>query len=397
LGYLSSVATIKNPLYYFIQDHGHGNNLYRPLTPVGIWLVYQMFGVWALPNQIINLILHLANVFLLYRIVQRERADRTIAFLVAAVFMISQYTFLAATWVSDRPMVLTGLFLLLLVNHLSQHDKPSDPSTARVRVAAVASFSVLALMSKESGLIVPGVGLLYALMPGRAAHLATQHRVRLACATASIIGLYIVWRLLIFGSGYASYSQDGYMFFGLVHYRDSDLLPQVLRYLNYAENVIKNAVAPALPVFTEAGALLTPQSLLVSLPVTVSTALLVGLTAKRNLSHLQRIALMIIVVNSVIHFGLFRFRLHYLSHAALCLFVGSSPLLGNSTSAGRTKLAAKTLAVVALAGGILSTSNRLNDYVVDRNRALKALATGGIERYGHVAEQVLQRYPSTIR
>ena len=51
-------------------------------------------------------------------------------------------------------MVLTGLFLLLLVNHLSQRDKPSDTSTAQVRVAAVASFSVLALMSKESGLIV---------------------------------------------------------------------------------------------------------------------------------------------------------------------------------------------------------------------------------------------------
>jgi hypothetical protein len=380
LNYLSSVATTKNPLYYFIQDHGHGNNLYRPLTPVSMWLVYHVFGGWALPNQIINLVLHMANVFLLYWILQRQQADKTVALLVAAVFMISKYTWLAATWVSDRPMVLTGLFLLLLIGHLSRHDERSgDPFAAPVRVSLVAAFSLLALMSKESGLVVPTVALLFALMPSGATRMTPRHRFSLAVVTASIIGLYVVFRILIFGSEFASYSQDGYMFLGLVHYQNSDDLPQLLRYLNYAENLIKNALAPVLPVFAEGGATLTGQSLLTYLPVIVSTALLFGLALRRDLTRLQCIALMIIFVNAVAHFAMFRLRLHYLSHAAFCLFVAGSPLLGKSEDRSRRKLAAKALAIIVLVGGILWTSQMLNVYTLARNRTLNALPTPGID------------------
>jgi hypothetical protein len=382
LNYLFSVATITNPLSYFIQDHGHGNGLYRPLTSVGMWLIYQVFGVWALPNQIINLVLHMANVFLLYRIVQRVQPDKTIAWLFAAVFMISKYTVLAATWASDRPMALAGLFLLLLINHLCQRDEPSgNTSAASVQIFSVAAFSVLALMSKESGLVVPAVGLLFALMLGGAAHFTPQRRLNLVVVTASIVGFYIGFRILIFGSGFASYSQDGYMFLGLVRYEDSENLPPLLLYLNYAENVTKHALAPVLPVFGEFGALLTQQSLLINLPVIMSTALLFGLAVGRHLSRLQWIALMIIAANAVAHFALFRFRLHYLSHAAFCLFVASSPLLTNNQGHSR-KLAAKTLAVIALVGSILWTSNKLDTMMLERNRALNALPTEGqgIER-----------------
>jgi hypothetical protein len=380
LNYLASVAATRNPLYYFIQDHGHGNNLYRPLTPVSMWLVYQVFGAWALPNQAINLALHLTNVLLLYRILQRQQADKTLTLLIAAVFMISQYTWLAATWVSDRPMVLTGLFLLLLVGHLARHDeRPGDTPTAPIRTSLVAALSLLALMSKESGVVVPTVALLFALMPSGATRMIPRHRFSLAVVTTSIIGLYVVFRVLIFGSDFASYSQDGYMFLGLVHYRDSDELPQLLRYFNYAENLIKNTMAPVLPVFAEGGAVLTRQSLLAHLPVIVSTALLFGLAVKRNLSRLQCIALTIILVNAVAHFPMFRFRLHYLSHAAFCLFIAGSPLLAKSEDHSRRTLAAKALAVVVLVGGILWTSQMLNVYSLTRNRALTAFPTQGID------------------
>jgi hypothetical protein len=395
LSYLSSVATITNPLSYFIQDAGAGGNVYRPLLPVGMWIIYQMFGVWALPNQIINLVLHMTNVFLLYRIVQREQADKVFALLLAAVFMISKYTFVAATWTSDRPMVLTGLCLLLLINHLSQHgERPGNTSAATVRTSSVAAFSVLALMSKESGVVIPAVGLLFALVLGGAAHLTPRRRLSLVAVTASIIGLYIVFRVLIFGPGFASYSQEGYMFFGLLEYRDTHDLPRLLLYLNYAENVFKNALAPVLPVFGERGSLLTWHSFLIYMPVTVSTVLLFGLAVRRYPSRLQWIALMIMLVNAVAHFALFRSRLQYLSHAAFCLFVAGSPLFGNSDDVGRRNLlaVAKTLTVIVLAGGILWSSYALNQGMADRLRGFDTLRTEGIRRYGHVAEEVLQRY-----
>jgi hypothetical protein len=391
LAYLASVATTENPLNYFVQDHGHGNGLYRPLTSASMWVIYQAFGVWALPNQIINLVLHMANVFLLFRIVRREQADTTLALLFAAVFMVSKYTFLAATWTSDRPMVLTGLFLLLLINHLSQHDERSgNTSGASVRVAAVAAFSVLALMSKESGLVVPAVALLFALTLGGAVHFSPRHRLTLAVVSASIMGLYVVFRGLIFGSGFASYSQDGYMFLGLVHYEDSGALPPLLRYLNYAENLTKNALAPVLPIFPDGVELLEEQSLLIELPVMMSTALLFGLAVSRHLTRLQRIALIIILVNAVVHFPLFRFRLHYLSHAAFCMFVASSPHFTDSWDHRGKKLAVKVLAVITLVGGILWTTNMLNAHMVERNRELNKLPIE--DSRTDLEEQVLLKY-----
>jgi hypothetical protein len=391
LSYLSSVATIANPLYYFFQDHGHGNELYRPLTPLTLWVSYKVFGVWSLPNQIVNLALHLANVFLLYRIVERQQRDTSIALLFAGVFMISQYTWLAATWTSDRPMVLTGLFLLLLVDHLSRQTEHSgNAPRAALRGSLVAVLSVLALMSKESGLVVPATGLFFALTMGKHARLTPGQRRSLAVTTASIMGLYVVFRILLFGSDVASYSQDGYLFLGLVRFQRIEELPQLLQYVAYAENIIKNAFAPILPVFAEGGSLLTWQSVLVHAPVIASTVLLFGLAARRDLSGLQRIAILIIVANALVHFALFRLRLHYLSHAAVCLFVASSPGFKILEVDGGRALAAKALAVIVLVAAIVSTSYTLDAYLRARYAALNALPTEGID--GYVLQQVLQTY-----
>ena len=392
LSYLSSVASIGNPLYYFVANPD-GGSTYRPLLNLSMWPIYRIFGVWAVPNQVINLLLHLVNVCLLYVIVRREQRDTAVAVLVAAVFMISWYTFYGATWTSDRPMVLTGLFLLLLVGYLSRRDElAGQASGVPINLSLIVALSVLALLSKESGLVVPTIAMLFAVMPGNVARLAPRQRLRLGVVTASIIGLYLALRMLIFASDFASYSQDGYMFLGLVHYVDSDDLPPLLRYLNFAENVIKHTFAPVLPVFAETGSLISWESLPMALPVIVSTILLFALAARRPLSRLQWIALTVIVVNAVAHFALFRYRLHYLSHAAFCLFVASSPGLGNGHGNRLRTLAVKTLAIVALLGSILWVNQMLSRYTLDRERALDALSTEGVERYGDVAREVLETY-----
>lgn len=182
------------------------------------------------------------------------------------------------------------------------------------------------------------------------------------------------------------------MLLGWLHYDNSNDLPPLLLYLNYAENVIKNALAPVLPVFDDGGALLSQRWLLAYSPVIVSTALLCGLVLRRHLSHLQRIALALILVNAVAHFALFRFRLHYLSHAAFCLFVATSPLLGQRQEHSRKKLAVQTLALVVLAGGILSTSSALHRWLLERNGAFETLVIEGVERYGDVAQEVIDEY-----
>jgi hypothetical protein len=102
---------------------------------------------------------------------------------------------------------------------------------------------------------------------------------------------------------------------------------------------------------------------------------------------------MIILANAVTHYVLFRHRLHYLSHAAFCLFVATSPLLGNTRGRRRRRtLAAEAVAMIALAASILWANSMLSDQLGVRMNKLAALANGGDQRSGPVVDQVLQRY-----
>lgn len=380
---------------YFIGGHGVDNDLYRPLTPVSLWLTYKTFGVWGVPHQLVNLVLHFANTFLLYKILRRARADAIVACLFAAVFMISKYTWVSATFVADRPMVWTGLFVLLFIYHVARQDDAPDTSSrvlrVPMRIAAVVALTILALMSKESGIVIPGVAFAFAILPWTLTPPPLRYRLRLALTALTIVGLYIGFRMLIFGPRFASYTQDGYLFLGAIHYQHAEDLSPLLRYVSYAENVLKNAVAPVFPVFAEGGALMTRQALLASLPVIGSTVALFAMTVGRQLTRLQWIAALVILANAVAHYVLFRFRLHYLSHAAFCIFVGSSPIF--AAAGGRNKAAvARALGVIALGGSIVWTTYMFDDYRLQRALALENLKIDGVSRFGPIVEEILDQY-----
>src|SRR5262249_11601050 len=58
---LSSVSHTSSPLAYFLGDWGLGNAAYRPLHSTLIWLSFRTFGVNTLPDQALNIVLHVAN------------------------------------------------------------------------------------------------------------------------------------------------------------------------------------------------------------------------------------------------------------------------------------------------------------------------------------------------
>jgi hypothetical protein len=124
LRFLSQVSRVSNPLKYLIGDWGEAPyvsgeyGMYRPLHPISLWLVYKCFGVWAMPNQLINLALHFANVFLVLIILLRIHKDRFSALLFSTMFMVSLYTVSPAIWVTDRADLQVGLALLLLIYHI---------------------------------------------------------------------------------------------------------------------------------------------------------------------------------------------------------------------------------------------------------------------------------------
>ena len=72
---LSNVKRTTNPFSFFFQDWGFGNYGYRPLHAFSLWVGYQIFGVSSGPNQLINLILHIAVILLLYRFIIKTNGE----------------------------------------------------------------------------------------------------------------------------------------------------------------------------------------------------------------------------------------------------------------------------------------------------------------------------------
>jgi hypothetical protein len=359
LAMLSSVSHTENPLSYFVGDWGLGNNAYRPLHSLSIWVSYRLFGVSSGANQLLNLILHFVAVCLLFKIVSRVLADKTLAFLLSAMALVSIYTVSSASWIADRPSLLVAIFLLLLVDHLL----PRDDAQVRLNIIYIAALSVLALMSKESGMILPvlAIAAMYKLKaPDRT-------RWSVVITSGLVLVAYALLRIAIFGPNAAQYSERGYLF-GLFYYDDWGHYQGLMRWIAMADTVARNLVAALLPVFDNIGAILSPGGLLKSLPIWLPTVLLVVFAVRRTLTRLQAYSLVILICNSAIHFVEFRYRIEYIPQFAVCLFIAGSPLLRQPSF--RLEVA-KALAGVLLLFSVLSVSNTLSTTLVDRYEELQ--------------------------
>ena len=319
---LSSVKNVSNPLAFFVQDWGFGNYGYRPLHSISLWLGYRLFGVSSGPNQAINLALHILVILLLYMLVSRLQPNRLLAFLFTLLGLVSLYTNSPATWISDRPTLFVAFFLLLTLNYLVRLGKNDNPN-----FLIVAVLSILALMSKESGLLVPLVIIAVIFL----------HFERSAPNKRTMIGLfaimlaYILFRFIIFGSQAGTYDESGYLF-GFRYYQSSSALTGSEVIIAKMENVIKNILAIFIPLFDGQGKISLIGTLSNSVILVSTTLILAFLAFNRKLTVFQKIGLFIIMLNAFVHFQVFRYRTLYLGQIGFIIFLAASPLFSESKS-----------------------------------------------------------------
>jgi len=349
---LSSVATAPHPFGYFAGDWGLGNNGYRPLMSATQWLLFQLFGVWALPSQLLSLVLHLAVIALVFDIITRVGRHQPAAFrlLLGLAALLSPYTFSAATWSADRPTLMVALCLLVLVRHLYLRELPP-------RAAVVAALSVLALLSKESGLLVPALAALHGW--------ATRRPHLLGVSVATIAG-YGLLRFALFGSDATSYPESGFLL-GFLEFDDSASLSARQYAVMLIENPLKHVVATVLPAFDDQGAWLGASGLWEQAPFWLTTAGLAALAWSKPTAA-QRLALLIIVLNGVVHFEVFRYRTMYISQLAFVIYLAASPAVAVGW---RRPLAAALAASLVLWSSL--ASERLADAVAQSYAAIASV------------------------
>ena len=127
---------------------------YHPLTMMSLALNYAISGDNAWSYHVLNVLLHLLNVFLVYLFIMAlSKGNSIIAFTVAMLFGVHPMHVESVAWVAERKDVLYSFFFLLgMIYYLKYLDKISRES-----YFIILGLFVLSLASKPAAIVFPGV------------------------------------------------------------------------------------------------------------------------------------------------------------------------------------------------------------------------------------------------
>jgi tetratricopeptide (TPR) repeat protein len=132
-----------------------------PLTTLSHMLDCQLFGLNAGGHHLVNVLLHAANVVLLFLVLRQMTGSLWRSAFVAALFAVHPLRAESVAWVSERKDVLSGFFFLLTIwAYVRQARKPSPTGY----VLVILLFT-LGLMAKSMAATLPFVLLLLDYWP----------------------------------------------------------------------------------------------------------------------------------------------------------------------------------------------------------------------------------------
>jgi len=134
---------------------------WHPLTWLSHMLDVQLFGLNPAGHHIMSLLIHIANVLVLYLLLEAVTGALWPSALVAALFAVHPINVESVAWIAERKNVLSTLFWLLTICAYLRY--ASRPSTSRYTLVVV-SFA-LALMCKPMVVTLPFVLLLFDYWP----------------------------------------------------------------------------------------------------------------------------------------------------------------------------------------------------------------------------------------
>lgn len=134
---------------------------WHPLTMLSHMLDCELYGLDARGHHLTSLLLHLANVWLLFEVLRRMTGALGASALVAALFGIHPTHVESVAWIAERKDVLSGLFFLLT---LGAWHRWVEARTLRSYLLAVLLFAC-GLLSKPMLVTLPCVLLLLDVWP----------------------------------------------------------------------------------------------------------------------------------------------------------------------------------------------------------------------------------------
>jgi hypothetical protein len=134
---------------------GGGKEYYRPLATLSLLGDFYLFGGKTAGYHLGNILLHLFNALLVYRlatiIFKAEQAAYFYSFLAALLFAVHPINSEAVVWISCRPDLLCCFFSLLCLVTVLRIEKSSGPAV----FVCLFLFFLCSLLSKEASLLLP--------------------------------------------------------------------------------------------------------------------------------------------------------------------------------------------------------------------------------------------------
>jgi len=192
-------------LFYRSTNEAGGSYMFRPLAIASFCTDYLLWGEQAFAHKLIQLLWHVGNGVLLYvlllRVCRYYQLNGRFAAVTACLFLLSHITPEISVWVAGRFDALVQAFMFLCLYTFWAHK----------RFLALL-FLGLALLSKESAIMI--VPMLISLSFFR--HWGNPGCVKTISRETGmfviLLGLYLVYRWVIFGQTTQVYSQTGDIF-----------------------------------------------------------------------------------------------------------------------------------------------------------------------------------------
>ncbi|MDB5492314.1 MAG: hypothetical protein JWO78_2163 [Micavibrio sp.] len=139
---------------------GQPGGFYRPVLAFFWFIVFQLFGKSAIAYHGLNILIHVINTFLVFRLGQQIGLRRWVAFFATLLWAVHPLNVEAVTYISGLGDVLHSMFCLLGVTILLG-------GVSFRRVLGTCVFYVIALGCKESAVVLPALAVISLYLVGK--------------------------------------------------------------------------------------------------------------------------------------------------------------------------------------------------------------------------------------
>jgi len=177
-----------------IEGAGFSSNQYRPILSTSFAIEHALVGNWPVLYHLTNLLIHLLNGFLIYKILKLILKNNFLPYILTALFLIHPVNTEAVSYIAGRTDLL-GLLFLLLPTYVLFH---TNKEASKTKIIIIGSF-LLGILSKETVIIMPGlIAFLYLFFKKSFLQKKTGLIIRSFIVTSGLAIFYMAMRLTIF-------------------------------------------------------------------------------------------------------------------------------------------------------------------------------------------------------